>query len=152
MDIIFSGLSKGIASLALGITSFLPFTTHTQTPAVVVTTPVTVAPQEIISIKKTITAMGMTITVDMKAPVNGGPITGTIKGDCDGTISGLYDGPSSQTFTGKGAMSCPVAIFTVDGTVLFDGTLDQDTRKAVINYKASTNTGMSKSGTTTVGF
>ncbi len=152
MEYFFEGLSKGITTFALGITSLLPFASHTQIQPVVTQEHVTVSPQETIAIKKTITAMGMNITIDMTTPKNGGPLTGKISGDCNGTITGNYAGPSQKDFTGTGAISCPLGILTVDGNVVFKGILDQDTRQATIHYDATTTTGMSKSGTIAVSF
>lgn len=106
--------------------------------------------QKMIHASTDISQYGKTVHLDAQFPKDGGSMKGTISGDCDGTVSGIYSGESKgKTLTGTATASCPVAIFSINVTIDFNGTVNEKDTQAKLSYSAKAQ-GNTKTGSTTL--
>lgn len=99
--------------------------------------------------KSTISANGKTINLTMKYPYTGGPVTGSISGDCSGTLDGNYLGPEDGLISGTADVSCKDGFLSVQVSVFYDGKLLPGSTQTEIHYITSV-LGQKKEGTTTL--
>lgn len=101
---------------------------------------------------KTIDIMGKQLLLSVDIAKEKGPITGSISGDCRGILTGTNSGTPDYTLDGKGNVTCPLGVITINAVMTFTGKLHPDQKNADINYTITAQNGMTKSGSVTVSY
>lgn len=65
------------------------------------------------------------VTISMTFPLEGGIVTGNVKGDCNGTIRGTYKGGDNGIISGNIFGSCTLLFVPVPAKASFSGNVNQ---------------------------
>lgn len=139
-------------SIGAAVSSVVPVHHHHSTPVTHHTVVQPTVAQRVITINKTVDAMGKEVAIHLQMPENGGVITGMISGDCQGTIDGTYSGPSQYTLQGKGDVTCTIGFLSLPATVGFNGIVQPANQTATIHYTITSGSNFSKAGDVTVSY
>jgi hypothetical protein len=91
------------------------------------------------------------VSISLNFPLEGGPVTGKVTGDCSASVSGQYSGGDNGTISGQVFGSCSPFFIPVPAKATFSGTVDQLQKIVPISGTGSV-AGISGSGSLTLTF
>ena len=112
------------------------------------TAKVTVDRSGTVTAKSTIVSSGKTIHLTMKYPKDGGPIAGTIEGDCEGSVTGNYHPAGEGLLKGTAKVKCPAGFIPIPVTIAYSSHFTPEDTEAIIDYTVTALGKTQKSSTT----
>ena len=91
------------------------------------------------------------VSVSLNFPLEGGPVTGKVSGDCSASVTGQYSGGDNGAITGQVFGSCSPFFIPVPAKATFSGTVNQNQKIVPISGTGSA-AGISGSGSLTLTF
>lgn len=107
--------------------------------------------------KSVVTASGpysyedYSITLTMKIPLSGGPVTGSISGACKGRVKGNFGGQNNSAITGTISGFCNPFYVNVPAKATFTGAVNKDSKAVPIKFSGG-GAGFSHEGSMSLGY
>lgn len=77
---------------------------------------------------------GNSISLTMKIPLSGGPVTGGISGACGGKVTGRFGGQNKGGISGKIAGACSVFFVKTPASATYGGVVNKDSKTVPISF------------------